>query len=195
MNDIFLLITLLLMFTLLISAFIFLMFMLLSSMYSNVKGAPYVPNSSKVMKKALEFASINPGDTLIDLGSGDGKALFYSTKNIGVKSAIGYELSPYPYILSNIKKKLFYSKYNVEIVKGNMLNSDLTGGTLVYLYLFPQLMEKIEVKSKEFIEKDPKNRVVSCVFKFKNLKPYKTMKIKHPTFMKEVNIYLYQRPS
>jgi ribosomal protein L11 methylase PrmA len=55
-------------------------------------GAPYLPTLDKPMKAALELAELKPGQTLLELGCGDGKVLIAAAKQ-GVH-ATGFELNP-----------------------------------------------------------------------------------------------------
>ncbi|PLS81136.1 hypothetical protein CYG49_02765 [Candidatus Saccharibacteria bacterium] len=55
-------------------------------------GAPYVPTRREDIEKALAIARLKPGDTIIDLGSGDGRLLLAAAKR-GIH-AVGYELNP-----------------------------------------------------------------------------------------------------
>ena len=42
-------------------------------------GAGWIPTPKNVVKKMLYFAGVGPSDTLIDLGSGDGRIIFMAT--------------------------------------------------------------------------------------------------------------------
>lgn len=64
-------------------------------------GAPYVPSRRKELKMLFdETYKLNPNDTLVDLGSGDGVVLRVA-REYGA-SAVGYELGPVYYLLSKI---------------------------------------------------------------------------------------------
>ena len=60
--------------------------------YAN-KLAPYVASPNRVVDRMLEMASIKPGETLIDLGCGDGRILVAAVERYKAK-AIGVEISP-----------------------------------------------------------------------------------------------------
>src|SRR5215475_12385187 len=63
-----------------------------SPRYSN-KLAPYVASPAQVVDRMLELARIKPGETLYDLGCGDGRILIAAVERYKVK-AIGIEISP-----------------------------------------------------------------------------------------------------
>src|SRR5579872_2024177 len=60
--------------------------------YAN-KLSPYVATPPKVMERMLELSGIRPGETLYDLGCGDGRVLIAAVEKYKVK-AIGVEISP-----------------------------------------------------------------------------------------------------
>lgn len=58
-----------------------------------LRGAPYVPTHHKTIHKALDMLPLDQGDTIVDLGSGDGSVLLFAARK-GYR-AIGYELNPF----------------------------------------------------------------------------------------------------
>src|SRR5713226_598613 len=59
--------------------------------YTN-KLAPYVASPARVVDRMLELASIKPGETLYDLGCGDGRILIAAAEKYKAK-AVGVEIS------------------------------------------------------------------------------------------------------
>src|ERR1700689_1439233 len=57
------------------------------------KIAPYVPSPTPVVDRMLELASIKPGETVYDLGCGDGRILITAVERYKAK-AVGVEISP-----------------------------------------------------------------------------------------------------
>lgn len=63
------------------------------------RGAPYVPSRSKDIEQVFdELYSLKSTDTLVDIGSGDGKVCL-AAANRGAK-AIGYEINPFLMLIS-----------------------------------------------------------------------------------------------
>ena len=61
-------------------------------------GAVYIPTIKDQRQKALDLLNLKPGQSLVDLGSGDGTMLVLAAKS-GL-TAIGYELNPFLFIIS-----------------------------------------------------------------------------------------------
>src|ERR1051325_4979125 len=55
--------------------------------------APYIPSPQVVVDRMLELARIKPGETVYDLGSGDGRILITAAQKFRAK-AVGIEMSP-----------------------------------------------------------------------------------------------------
>src|SRR5579863_4022264 len=55
--------------------------------------APYIPSPQVIVDRMLELARVRPGETVYDLGSGDGRVLFTAARKYQAK-AVGVELSP-----------------------------------------------------------------------------------------------------
>ena len=146
--------------------FIFLIvcFATLTSVYlviATFSAAPFVPVPASKIKTMLKFANLNAGDTLIDLGSGDGRIVFAAAKSGA--SCIGIEINPLLYWFSQIKKFLRRTK-NVYFTRSNLWDLDVTNANVITIYFIPSRMEKLKEKLQK--EMRPGSRVVSYKFKF-----------------------------
>lgn len=63
-------------------------------------GAPYVPTLAVQQQKALRLLNLKKGETLLELGCGDGRVLLAAAKQ-GVYG-IGYELNPILFVVAKI---------------------------------------------------------------------------------------------
>ena len=66
-----------------------------------VTGAPFVPSTKPVTQTMIGMARIKKGETIYDLGSGDGRLLFNAAR-LGA-TAIGIEINPYLVLFTTIK--------------------------------------------------------------------------------------------
>jgi len=57
---------------------------------------------------ALAAARLQPGETVCDIGCGDGRIVYLAVKDYGVKGT-GFELSPLVYLLAKVRQVLWRS--------------------------------------------------------------------------------------
>ena len=153
------------------------MIILLSyGVYSFHVGAPFVPTGKKNVNAMLEMAELKDGETMLDLGSGDGRIVLASAKTGA--HCIGIEINPILHTLAKIKS--FYKRAkNVEFVRSNLWNYNLSKIDIMFLYFIPDKMERLN--KKIISEMKPGSRIVSHGFTFPNW----------PYSKKSGNIYLY----
>lgn len=123
----------------------FSIFVLGSALASNIYGAPYVPISRKLIGELLAFSSLSASDIFYDLGSGDGRVLIAVAMS-GVGEAIGYEVAPWPYLKSKFSVWRLGLSGKIKVARRSFFKSRLDRATFVYIYLFPELVDKLGVK-------------------------------------------------
>lgn len=132
----------------------------ISNFISVFSGSLYVKSKRDVIKKALNMAQIGKSAVFYELGSGNGDVLIESSRYC--KKVVGYEISPYYYLLS-ILRTLRYS--NISVRYKNILDVDLRSADVIYCYLLPDLLKKIDFsKIKSSV------RIISIGFPIPKLK-------------------------
>jgi outer membrane protein assembly factor BamB len=96
--------------------------------------AAFVPTPQDVVEKMIDMAKVTKDDVLVDLGSGDGRILLTASKNHGCKS-IGYENNAGLVWESRQKAKQAKLDTLVTIEEKDLFTADLSGATVVTLYL------------------------------------------------------------
>ena len=140
----------------------------LSIMFSSSQGAPFVPSNKKSIQKMLELAQIKPTDTVFDLGCGDGRIVF-ALEKMGVKRAIGIEVSPLIYLLARLRKFLSGARRS-EIRFGNIFKqTDYAQADVILVFLFPHIVQRIF--DEIWPQLKPGARLVSSSFFPKNIEP------------------------
>jgi protein-L-isoaspartate O-methyltransferase len=153
------------------------------------KLAPYVSSPQPIVVKMLEIAGLKSGETLYDLGCGDGRIVTTAAKDFGAK-AVGVELSP---ALAQRARQAVESlglRDQVKIIEGDLMDVNLSGADVVALYLLTEANEQLRPKLER--ELKPGARVVSLEFRIKGWKPSRVEKVeahRHP-----YTIYLYYLP-
>src|SRR3990167_787306 len=147
-------------------AVLYMMFISVSYVISDLKGAPFVPNDDNVIRTALKLLRLSSKDVLVDLGSGNGKVLFEAVKNFEAKNAVGYEISPWPFLLSILKRRRLPKSVQgrIKLHRKSIFNADLNEADVVYVYLFPKLLKKLAPMLLKAKRENRNLRIVSCVF-------------------------------
>lgn len=140
-------------------------------------GAPYLPTLKPQIKAALELVELKPGDTLLELGSGDGRVVLEAAKQ-GI-SVIGYELNPLLVVISRLRTWRY--RKQVRIIWGNFWGSELPKSEAIFTFLLPKYMEKLNKKVEQSNTKPVK--LVSFAFEIPSKKPAK--------IVNGVYLYLY----
>lgn len=135
-----------------------------------MRGAPYVPSNRKKMDIMLDFADVQPGEKVIDLGSGDGRAVI-AMAQAGAE-AYGYEINPWLVLWSRYLIKRAGVQNNAKIYWRNFWKDSFRDYDAVILYLLPGTMIRLEEKLKN--EAKPGCRIVSNAFIFPNTEPLKS---------------------
>jgi predicted O-methyltransferase YrrM len=155
------------------------------SRYSN-KLAPYVGTPVRVMDRMLDLANIKPGETVYDLGCGDGRIVIAAALRYKAK-AVGVEISPK--LASQATSAIDKAGLNgrARIIQGDLLEVDLTGADVVTIYLATQLNAQLRPRLEKYLHAGA--RVVSHDYAVPGWKPTKIER----TDGKHV-IYVYEMP-
>ena len=125
--------------------------------------ASWVTTPPDIVKKMLQMAQVGPEDMIYDLGCGDARILIIAVEEFGAKRAVGYELREelYQASLQEIKWRNLQDK--VVLIKGNLLEADLSEASVVTLFLSDKANELLRPK----LEKELRcgTRIVSLTFK------------------------------
>ncbi len=104
-----------------------------------------------------------------DIGSGDGRILVESAKQ-GIKS-VGYEINPFLVLFSKWRVRNIDPKFKPKIYLNNFWNQDLSKATVVFIFILPQYMSRLEKKLTK--ELRPKTLVIVHHGTLQNKKPIK----------------------
>lgn len=157
---------------------------LISALQSLFGGAPFVPLEYEVGQGMLKAAKPRKGETIYDLGCGDGRQLIMAALAYPVR-CIGVDISWAPLLKGWLLIWLLRLHRNVTLRWKRLENQPLTDANIVFLYLFPSLLRKLRPKLET--ELPPGTRILSARYPIPDWPPTKTITThKHP-------IYLYQR--
>src|SRR5665647_58802 len=137
-------------------------------------GAPYVPTLTKQMNIALDFMDLQKGQTMLELGCGDGKVLIAAAER-GWK-VVGYELNPILALVAYLRTRRYGSQVRVVCSNFWMAKWPVTDG--VYGFILPKYMKRLNKKVMQECSQPVK--VVSFAFVIPNKKP---VRVKDSVFL------------
>ena len=161
-----------------------------SGIYSFLSGAPFVPLAKRKVEEALEKGGLSEKDIFCDLGCGAGNTLMAAVEKFNVRKAIGWEIAPFPFIIAKTISIRSRKKDRIEIHFGNLFLADISHVTFIYIYLLPEMIDKV-------VDKIAKEALIGTKIICPSF-PINT--IKHPQFdliaqmiVYGTPVYLYQK--
>ena len=128
-------------------------------------GAPYLPTLAPQVTAALELVDLKPGETLLELGCGDGRVLAAAARK-GFNS-VGYELNPLLALVAWLRTRRY--RRQVRVVWGDFWQADWPPAEAVFTFLLPRYMSKLNKKCIQYSHKPVK--LASFAFKVPDRRP------------------------
>ena len=133
-----------------------------------LRGAPYLPTLKKQTEELFELLDMKKGQTLLELGSGDGRVLAAAAER-GIY-AVGYELNPLLVIWT--KLRYWKSRNYITVHWQDYWLANWPPSDAMYVFLLQPYMSKLDKKLIQY--KKPDNYlIVSNSFKITEKKPKK----------------------
>ncbi len=151
--------------------------------------APPVPSPQNVVVKMLEAAALKPGETLYDLGSGDGRVLVTAAQQFGAK-AVGVEMEPEQVKASNVKIRRLKLEDKCRVIEGDLLKTDLSEADVVTIYLLTGSNDLLRPNLEKYLK--PGARVVSHDYQIRGWTPIRVEKVE--AYKRIHSLYIYERP-
>ena len=118
---------------------------------------PYVTTPQNVVDAMLELAGVKLGDTLLDLGSGDGRIVVTAARRFGV-AGTGIEIDPRLVQLARENAQKAGVADKASFREQDLFATDLAPYTVITMYLLPD----VNLKLKPVLQKlKPGTRIVS----------------------------------
>ncbi len=122
-------------------------------------GAPYLPTLKNRVSDIVKLAELKSGQTVLELGSGDGRVLLAFAKQ-GI-NVVGYELNPVLVLYSKIITFKYRSK--VQVKWGNYWKEEWPDADVVFVFLLQRYMQKLD---QQIIQRYSKGvKLISFAFK------------------------------
>ena len=152
--------------------------------------APYVGTPVPVVERMLELANLRTGETVYDLGCGDGRVLIVAAQKHRMK-AVGVELSErLATSTTETLKKLGLSDL-ASVIHGDLMDVDLSGADVVTIYLLRDSNDLLRPKLEKSLRAGA--RIISHDYEIRGWRPTTVERIQ--ASKREHKIYVYTVPA
>jgi ribosomal protein L11 methylase PrmA len=134
----------------------------------------YVPTPEPVVEAMLQVANVTSKDVVYDLGCGDGRIPVTAARKYGARG-VCFDIDPERIKEANENVAKNNVGNLVRVVQGDLFEQDLSGASVITLYLLPSLNVKLMPKLMK--ECKPGTRIVSHAFDMGDWKPEKELDV------------------
>ncbi len=145
----------------------------------------FVPTPNDVVDMMLKMAGVSKKDTVYDLGCGDGRIVITAAQKYGARG-IGIDIDPDRVAEATENTHKAGVADRVKIIRGDLFEADISGATVVTLYLLTDL--NLKLRPKLLKDLNPGTRIVSHAFSMGDWKPERTADVSGTT------VYLWRIP-
>lgn len=138
----------------------------------------FVPTREAVADQMLQLAGITARDIVYDLGSGDGRIVNLAAQKYRARG-VGIELQPRLLDIARQVAREAEIEDLVTFIEGDLYEADISGATIVTLYLSRTVNQKLEPKLKKELRAG--TRIVSHQFPIGRWTPDKVVKAEDGT--------------
>jgi 16S rRNA A1518/A1519 N6-dimethyltransferase RsmA/KsgA/DIM1 with predicted DNA glycosylase/AP lyase activity len=133
-----------------------------------LRGAPYLPTLSRQVETALDLVALKPGQTLLELGCGDGKVLMAAAERGW--NVVGYELNPILALVAWLRTRRYQGR--VKVVWGDFWGRKWPEHDGIFVFLLDSFMEKLNTRIVQETGKNGKKiMLVSFAFQIPGRQP------------------------
>jgi len=123
---------------------------------------PFVPTPEDAVAKMLDMAGVGPDDTVIDLGSGDGRIAIAAVRDRQARQATGIDIDPERIAEARTNAKKAGVQDRVRFVQQDLFETDISKATVLTMYLLPDV--NLKLRPRILSDLAPGTRVVSHAF-------------------------------
>lgn len=131
------------------------------------KDSVWVPTPERLIRRLLQLADVTAHDTVLDLGSGDGRVPIHAAKHFGAR-AVGVELEENLIRVSNEAARANGVADRVRFIRQDLFDTDLAQASVITLYISPGVMTKLKPR---LLALKPGTRIVSHQFTLDDWEP------------------------
>jgi hypothetical protein len=133
-----------------------------------IHGLPSVHTNRERIRRALRLAKLAEGETLYDLGAGDGRVLVIAAKEFGAR-AVGIEVGPVQCAAAWLSAQIGGVGARVRVRLGNFFKANLGDADVVFVYATSGQAARLETVLQAQLR--PGARVVTISFDLPDWEP------------------------
>ena len=149
----------------------------------------YEPSETDVVLTMVRMAGVKAGDVVFDLGCGDGRIVIAAVRHAQARG-VCVDIDPRRIAESRENARLAGVADRIEFRTQDLFETDLSGATVVMLFLWPEVNLKLRPKLRR--ELKPGTRIVSHWHDMGDWLPLETVAM--TASKRERNIYLWIIP-
>jgi SAM-dependent methyltransferase len=136
------------------------------------KDSVWVPTPRTLVEKMLDIAAVTPSDIVMDLGSGDGRAVIAAAER-GAR-AIGVEYDAELIAVSRRAAAIAGVTDRATFVQGDLYEADISQATVLTLFLLPESLARLQ---PTLLDLKPGTRIVTNRYGFEGWAPDEVARI------------------
>jgi SAM-dependent methyltransferase len=148
-------------------------------------GVPYVPSKKKIVYRVLKIINPKPNSLFMDLGCGDGYVVRYAAEKFKV-NGLGIDLNPILIVWANLLSLFTGLRRQARFKTQNVFRADISRANYIFVYLTPQILEKLAEKFQT--EGAPGALIISNSFVIKGMEKFLVQIIP----IDKVKVFVYQ---
>lgn len=137
---------------------------------------PFITTPDQVTRVMLALAGVGRDDTVLDLGSGDGRIVIVAARRHGARG-MGVEIDPTLVVRSNENARRAGVADRVRFVEQDLFKTDLTQASVITMYLLPDVNLQLR---PSLLALKPGTRVVSHDWDMGDWSPDRTVTVPVP---------------
>jgi len=157
---------------------------------------PFITTPDEVVERMLRLANTTSADTVIDLGSGDGRLVITAALKYGAQG-FGVEIDPRLVARSNESARRAGVSDRVKFLQQDLFQTDFRAADVLTLYLLPDV--NLALRPKILADLKPGARVVSHDYGMREWRPDAIETVQAPDktvgMRKESTVYLWVVPA